>query len=304
MCVLIVVVLVGAVLVPNLDIDTNSNDLDVLVIAGQSNAMNSSTITQCNPYIVNSELSPVSGAYYYGTPYAPINPVGYYAMDYDTTLDSYHMEPMVKNGQWIIGGEEPGIASALSHRTSADLYIINVGIAGATIQFLQPGAEGGEYAAKIIQDALDKIPSGYKHVNKLGWAWIQGESNSSTPILDYISMFDKIQGLYDNLGFNTCYMVQTSPSVGVNSSAAQLQICEENPKVILASTAPSTFTQANGLLNADNIHYTQKGRIIVGEDIANAVELPSSSNSMKAILYAIPAVIMIALLLLFIRPRD
>ena len=251
------------------DSTDGENTLEVLVIAGQSNA----AYRQANVPLVNDEIpQPLTNVYYYGTASQPIwfgypsNPT------YDPTLESYGIYSMTANGQWRIGGYEPVLAQSISKKSNCDVLIINVGISSATIANLTPQQIGGEYTADVIEDALSKVDSKYQ-IEKIGFVWIQGESNYSTPVDGYIEQFNIINDWYHDHGFNKCYMVQTRPSNSGNAAIAQLKICQQDPTVILASTAPSTFTVANGLMESDDLHYTQQGRIIIGEDINSKMPL-------------------------------
>lgn len=296
----VIVVLVGSFLVPIVNDSTDADDtLEVLVIAGQSNAAYGGFV---NPTLVNQEIpKPSTNVYYYGTASQPIwygypsNPT------YDTTFESYDIYPMINNGSWAIGGYEPGMAYAISEKSNCDVLIINVGISSASIQYLQPDNTGGAYVNDVIEDALSKVDSKYK-IDKVGYMWLQGESNSSTAVDTYISYFDTINDWYYSKGFDTCYMVQTRPYNGGNASIAQLQICSSDYSVLLASTAPDTFTVDNGLMVSDNLHYSQKGRDVICNDVASQLRVSYHfDNEGTNLLIAIPFVVIAALLIVVVR---
>lgn len=94
-------------------------------------------------------------------------------------------------------------------------------------------------------------------------------------------------------------MVKTRDVNGGNSCAAQIEIARTNPNVIMASTLPDTFTVANGLMNSDNLHYTQKGRILIGEDIANVMSLPYHAPHDLANLIGVIPILVIASIVVF-----
>ena len=290
----IVVVSILPILTEIADSVDGEDNLEVLVIAGQSNA----AYRQANVPLVNEEIpQPITNVYYYGTASQPIwfgypsNPT------YDPTFESYGIYSMTANGQWRIGGYEPVLAQSISKKSNCDVLIINVGISSATIANLTPQQIGGEYTADVIEDALSKVDSKYQ-IEKIGFVWIQGESNYSTPVDGYIQQFDIINDWYHEHGFNKCYMVQTRPSNSGNAAIAQLKICQDNPSVILASTAPSTFTVANGLMESDDLHYSQQGRIVVGEDINSKISLTSHiRDSLVGDLFdIIPVIVIIGLI--------
>ena len=252
------------------DYDHGDNTLEVIVIAGQSNA----AYRQANTTIVNEDVPiPTTNVYYYGTSSQPIwygypsNPT------YDDTFDSYGIYSMISNGSWKIGGYEPVLAQSIGKESNCDVLVINVGISSANINYLLPDQIGGTYVKNVIEDALSKVDNKYV-VDKVGYVWIQGESDKTTSVSTYIEKFETINEWYHSNGFDTCYLVQTRPSDGGNASMAQLKICQEDSSVILASTAPSTFTVSNGLIESDDLHYTQRGRDIIGLDIDSKINLP------------------------------
>lgn len=304
---IIVVVSLLPVLTETADSVNGEDNLEVLVIAGQSNA----AYRQVDVSLINEEIpQPVTNVYYYGTSTQPIwfgypsNPT------YDQTLESYGIYSMVSNGQWKIGGYEPVLAESISKKSNCDVLIINVGISSATIANLTPQQIGGEYTAKVIEDALSKVDSKY-NINKLGYVWIQGESNAGSTVDGYIQQFNIINDWYHEQGFEKCYMVQTRPANSGNAAIAQLKICQDDPSVILASTAPSTFTVDNGLMVSDDLHYSQQGRIVVGEDINSKISLTPHirDSSVGSLLGVIPVVLIIGLLLavtadIFVKRND
>lgn len=305
---IIAAIIVALSMIPIITESANGeNTLEVLVISGQSNA----AYRQVNLNVVNEDVPlPTTNVYYYGTASQPIwygypsNPT------YDETLDSYGIHSMLSNGEWKIGGYEPILAHAISTKSNCDVLIINVAISSATVANLTPNQIGGEYASKVIADALSKVDSKYQ-IEKIGYMWVQGESNYSTPIDTYIEQFELVNTWYHENGFDICYMVQTRPENSGNAALAQIQICNQDPTVILASTAPATFTVDNGLMEADNLHYTQRGRDIVGADIDAklALEYHVRDSTLSTMINVIPLVIIIGLILtaigvLYVRSRD
>ena len=292
---IIIVVSILPVLTETTDSVNGEDNLEVLVIAGQSNA----AYRQVDVSLINEEIpQPVTNVYYYGTSTQPIwfgypsNPT------YDQTLASYGIYSMVSNGQWKIGGYEPVLAESISKKSNCDVLIINVGISSATIANLTPQQIGGEYTTKVIEDALSKVDSKY-HIDKMGYVWIQGESNAGSTVDGYIQQFNIINDWYHEHGFEKCYMVQTRPANSGNAAIAQLKICQDDPSVILASTAPSTFTVENGLMVSDDLHYSQQGRIVVGEDINSKISLTPHIRdaSVGSLLGVLPVILIIGLLL-------
>lgn len=263
------IILIGSLLVPTIGSTTEppaeTNNLNVFVLAGQSNA------AYYNENIsVANENTPIKNdfAYYYGTEDAPINCGVINDLQYDTTLESYGVYSMTDtDGVFRIGNIEAPFASYFVNETNQKVLIINTGIGGVSIASYVPGTVGFEYAKKIIADALTKIPDGLNPVLK-GVMWVQGESNAAYPVNTYIQNFESISDGFKELGFNGIFISKTKADNGGNASFAQTLIPERVSGAHLVTQVADTFTISNGLLASDNLHYTQKADNILGKDFA------------------------------------
>lgn len=289
----VAILLAVTILIPfTTDLGSESR-LEVMVISGQSN----SAYRNVNLDVVNENVPlPTTNVYYYGTENAPIYYGGmppYGQPTYDTSFSSYGIHSMVSNGAWKIGSYEPSLAQAISKKTNCDVLIINAGISAASIDYLQPGNTGGEYVNEVISRALALVEGNYNKIDKIGYCWMQGETDKTTPVADYIEKFETVNNWYHQNGFDICYMVKTKDVNGGNACIAQMQIAQDDPSVIMASTAPDTFTVANGLLDTDNLHYSQAGRIVVANDIDGKLNLKTyiSDNAVVNLITIIPIVV-------------
>lgn len=311
--VLVGVVLVTALLIPVVDDNSTDgeNTLDVVVIAGQSNA--AYIVDYVDVDVVNSEIPQVTEkCYYFG--YGPndaARPIN--NLNEGKNSNILNLFGMSSGGKWVIGGEEVALASTIASVTHDDVLVINVAIPGQAIEYFTPTQAGGAYAKEMIELALSKIPTTYS-VRTVGWMWCQGESDKTTAVADYVASFDLIQAQYAELGFDTCYMVQTKPVDSGNATTAQTQICDTDPDVIMASTAPADFTVANGLLiDGNSLHYSQAGRDIVGEEVGDKIAANISvhlrdGSATYSVLQLVPILVVVALVLgavgSFISRRD
>lgn len=243
--------------------------LHVFVITGQSNAAYYiSDVDEAN------EMSHISQnmAYFYGTSTTPM----YYGINtssatYDTTFESYAIHDMVdSSGKYVIGGLESAFASQYVHETGNRILLINTAIGGQTIAQMQPGAVGNEYAQDVIEHAYSLIPS-TEEVKFEAILFIQGESNTSTQISDYKAAFLTMAESY--MEFTACDEVvigKVRDGTAVNPSVAQIQLCEEYDWCIMGTMISDTFNVANGLLTNDYLHYSQAGKNLVGQQMAQS----------------------------------
>lgn len=301
----IVVLAIGIILIATLTVpycfpQTNEETLDVVVVDGQSNAQywgwNTNNI--CSATIVNESglEAPEHNLYYYGdsTPtfYGPV----YTQPTYDTTLASYDLHLMYENDAWTIGGYGPTMAKMISERSGHDVLVIDVGVGAAPIQWLTSTGPGGIWAVKIIQDALDKVPSGYS-VDMLGMVWAQGESDSLTNVDTYIGYFDNLYEKFNTeFGLEKVYIIKTRDAYGGNSITAQEQLAEDNDNITIATSITDDFTIDNGLLVSDGLHYSQAGRTAIAEVLGEVIEYNDhSENESLELLKVIPIILVVAL---------
>lgn len=300
----ICVALLALVVIPVIDTATDeppeTDDLYVFVLAGQSNAAyyNSNvTVANDNPPIKDDY------AFYYGTDSAPINCGTIANMDYDTTLNSYNIHSMTDSeGIFTIGNIEAPFASKFVNDTNQKCLIINTGIGGISINSYVPGQIGFNYASDIIADALSKIPDSY-NVVKTGIIWIQGESNNALAIDTYINQFKAMFNGFKSIGFEAAYISQTRAINGGNATIAQEIIANTVSGAYIASDAASDFTIDNGMMDADNLHYTQLGDNVIGNDIASFViqkrNMPTEMNQgLESLIMIIPLIVTVAIIML------
>lgn len=281
----------------------DDNELDVIILAGQSNIAYVPEYMDLD--VVNADVPiPSTACYFYGYDSRPV-------FD-NAVLSDCDIHSMAEDGRWIIGGEEASIAYAVSSGLDNDVLVINAGVPGKAISYFEPGDVGGTHIHDVVTDALSKIPETY-NVVKSGWVWCQGESNKNTPIADYVASFEAIRDSFIELGFNDCYLVQTKPIDGGNATMAQKMITLTIPDVIMASTAPAGFTADSGTLIVGNtLHYSQKGRDIVGADVGNAIvdntPIEYEDSPINTLLGIIPLLVLVGFLLgivaLFVRRAE
>jgi len=295
------VILVGSLLVPFCFPQEDDNTLDVIVIDGQSNAQYWGWTANniCDPSAVNASGlgAPSHDLYYYGdatpTYYGPV----YTQPTYDTTLASYDLHKMY-DGDWKIGSYGPTLAKMISERSGHDVLVIDVGVGAAPIQWLTSTGPGGIWAEKIISDALSKVPSKY-HVDMLGMVWAQGESDASTAVATYVERFNTLyNSLNDKFGLEKVYIIKTRDAYGGNAILAQEQLAADNENISIATDITDTFTTENGLLNTDNLHYTQKGRTAIAEILGETIAYNEHpANESLELLKVVPVIIIAALVL-------
>ena len=266
--------------------------LDVIVIDGQSNA----EYYRDNNGMVNiSEVNSVLGAphhkiLYYGT---STQPAGYHQRN---DLDSYSIHEAYVNGSYVVGSLLAPLGYYYSEKSGHDILIINAGVAGSPIEGLVPDSTGGEWRSDLIDHVMPLI-HGYSKINKIGWVWLQGESDKNTPISSYKESFYEIQEYYETIGYDNCYIVKTMYEHGKNATIAQAQLIIESSNIYLGTDITDTFP-GTPMMKADNVHYTQAGRILIAGDLTKVLPVEKDgSETLMTLVSTIPIILIAALLL-------
>ena len=272
--------------------DSYSNSIDVIIIDGQSNAEYSSSMSRVNPLLIDLPV-PDHKLLYYGTEsganyiYGGVPSTGIYEMNRD--------------GYWILGGIEPTLAYTYSQLTGHDVLTINVAVGAQSITKLSPDGTYWQKGAECIAEALSML-TGYSHVNMVGWIMMQGEADKNMAVDTYKEHFVDLMNYFKSIGANECYLVKTREYYGGNATIAQSELVEEYGNVHMATTITDTFTETNGLLvNGDPIHYSQKGRNLVGTALGEYIADDEDQAPWESMAIAIPIVLVIGIILFAAR---
>ena len=218
------------------------------------------------------------------------------------------------DGTWHIGNYEAQLASTFYHKTGQRCLIVNAGWDSASINASQPGEYENTYFKAMFEKAKSLIPT--KYTLKLGCVfWAQGEADDDMTVEEYKDKFLTMWEDYQTLGWQSILIAQTRFDQSPISPEAQEQL-NGIDHIYLATDITQSFTVANGLLNSDNQHYSQKGRIIVAKDWMNFYldheYVPTENNEIYGTIYqiaaVIPIIIVVAILMsvvaIFVKNKD
>ena len=293
---IVVAITLLAAMVPIINNASESNpDLDVFVIAGQSN-----TYPTINTDAATATPIPDEGkGYYFGTETAPT-----YNKTFD--LSTCKMYDINNDGVARIGGLFPSFASEYSSKSGHAVYLIDTGISGQPIATFLPGGSNYDWPGQVIDAAISAIPSGY-NVNVRGYIWIQGEGDASRPTQTYEVNMIKLHDLYSGgalpVNLPTCFICKVRDETGGNAAFAQTWLVDNHiPGFVMASVLPDTFTTDNGLLGSDELHYTQTGFNDLGVDLAkNIPRISNETPDYTGLLMMIVPLIIIALIVACVK---
>lgn len=305
----ILAVIVGAVvaltlLVPTImDYSEDQEDIYAFVIMGQSNAAYNNNV---DVSVVNADtdlqVQPSDASYFFG--YNQTSPIKYNANH--SLLKTCGLFPITNGNEFIIGGYEAPFSSIFYEKTGQKSLYINVGWNGQSVEVFQPGEEGYEYATAAVNEAISQATGLGYHVKYGGVLWSQGEANRLDTVDEYENWFKNVWKGIQKWGFSDVMISQTREGQGGNASIAQENLAADLSGVYMATEVSNTFTLEAGTMQSDNMHYTQKGRIIIAEDVAdfyidNLYEAPTEPvNGAGTIMAAIPIIVIVALIMVAI----
>lgn len=291
--VLVSVILVTLVLIPVTSIDNTKTNLYVFGVFGQSNG----AYGYPDVDLVNSEIEPVptGTGFFYGTPSGMIQ--------YDDDPRSGQMIDICPNGSYVIGNWEPSFVKKMAD-SGKKTYIINFSIPGRSIVALGVNGYAWNWENSIIQHALSLIDRSQYNVVMAGLISVHGEADSyhemstSEYVERFTNLFNTLQYTY---GFECCLMDLVRDTRGTLIQDAQKQLVAENNDIIMGCDATTGFTIENGMMMEDDLHYSQKGDNVLGNDNANSwlsSEFNNNSeNDDNTIINAIMTVIPIIVIL-------
>lgn len=238
-------------------VDVERAKLDVYLMTGQSNAC----YYDADPALAD----PVPDL---GEAYAWMLPNGKYGQFILGEIP--HMLPMVNiDGSAVTGDKATPFAATVGELTGHKTYWICGGWGGQSItQFDPAGGPIWLYMKDVVNDAMDAIDRSLFEVKTCYYMWIQGEADRTMAVEEYkdrfIEMHDAIIGGDLGYSFSHCFI---SLVRGGNSVQASEELAQELPTVSIGSSAALDFTQENGLVGEDDIHYSQLGDNIIGVDL-------------------------------------
>lgn len=235
--------------------------LDVCLMLGQSNSAYASVD-------LNQAPVPAPGtAYYYGAE------TGSYA---EIKFASATIHSMTNSdGTAATGDKAPSFAIKYNEVTGHRVYWVCGSINGKSIITFDPdGGMTWTYAAEVVDYAIKALDKTHYTFDTIAYMWIQGEADGGMSIDEYKNRFLEMNraimdGGLSGYEFHHAFISKVRT---VASGTAQVQLAEEHPDMItMATTIATTFTQENGLLASDNVHYTQAGDNLIGAALGESM---------------------------------
>lgn len=181
------------------------------------------------------------------------------------------------NGEMDRGNIEPALAKELYSRLGEKVLIVNSGVSGQKIETFVP-VQGASYQSidrvwQIVKRNLSDEDFKSKYDVRLrSYIWVQGESDVTTDVSLYKTDFLKLHQMLrsDDYGFDYGFIVKVR-SMYRNAAIAQEDLIMENEDVKMGTRQTENFTVADGTMRTDDLHYSQLGDNLIGEDTAKHI---------------------------------
>lgn len=279
-------------------INVGKGHIDVYVIAGQSN-------TYASLYVDAETADPLPSpgtGYYYGTTTAPV-----ITKTYDSSQCAMR-DILTDEGTAAIGSFWPALCEKYVNETGHRIYLLNIGLSGQPIATFLPGASNWAHINAAMSDAVNAIDTSVFDYTPLGYVWIQGEGDKTTPIPTYETDFMIINNELTSgdmaLKLPRAFISKVRAAWTESISNAQIWLSENVKDVVMGSTIPDTFTVENGLMVDDDLHYSQAGCNILGQSLAATMAeyLPEDTkpdnSDMMDLLSIVPMLLAVGMILL------
>lgn len=240
--------------------------LSVYLITGQSNA---------SYYYAEPELATVTKP---GTAY-----------HYSELIGGVEICSMNKeDGAMNRGNIEASLCRSLYDLTGEKTLMINAGVSGRKIEtFLPTQGESYKYISKVWQiiqrNINDETFQENYEVRLKDYIWVQGESDENTEISVYKNDFMRLHEMLtgQDYGFENCFIVKVR-SIYTNPAEAQEQLAVEYDNISIATRSSDHFSIDNGKMRFDDLHYSQIGDNLLGEETAKSI-FKAEVEGMKAV---------------------
>lgn len=256
------------------------NDKGATITASDGNKREKLKITRTvkAPLSVYMITGQSNGAYYYAEPQNATATKPGTAYHYSEIIGGIRIASMnAPDGNMDRGNIEPGLANELYKKMGEKVLVVNSGVSGQKIETFVP-MQGASYQNidrvwQIVKHKIEdeKFKSKYD-VRLRSYIWVQGESDLATDVNMYKNDFLKLHQMLksQDYGFDYGFIVKVR-SRYKNAAIAQEDLIVENEDIAMGTRQTEQFSVAEGTMRKDNIHYSQFGDNVIGEETAKTI---------------------------------
>lgn len=264
----------------------NVNENGVVITADDGHNIEELVITKTvkTPVSVYMLTGQSNASYYYADEQEATvikNGTGYI---YCTAINEYVIECMTdEHGNMRFGNIEASLVKRLYDELGEKVLIINTGISSMQIRGFLPGSDGYDAILNswnVMNGIMETNWFSERFEPRIrSYIWIQGESDDWMQPEEYMENFLIVNNAFRSSDFGFDYaFISNVASRFFRPNDAQERLAQAYDDIYMASRLAGTFTPENGELREDNLHYTQKGDNILGDDIGGTIAVVYRGN--------------------------
>lgn len=219
-----------------------------------------------------------NASYYYAEPALATMTKPGTAYHYSELIGGVKICPMNNDdGSMNRGNIEASLAKNLYDLTGEKVLLVNAGLSGRMMySFVPIQGESYKYINNVWQVIKryiydEEFQRNYE-IRLRSYIWAQGESDAETEVgaykNDYIKLHEILKS--EDFGFEYGFIIKVRP-IYTNAAEAQEQLVAENTEIVMATRSSEHFTVENGKMRFDDLHYSQIGDNLLGEETARSI---------------------------------
>ncbi len=182
-----------------------------------------------------------------------------------------------ESGAMQRGNLEASFGKTLYDLTGNKVLMVNAGVSGQKIETFVPlNGQSYQYISKVWQIVQryvnDETFLNHYEPHIKSYIWAQGESDPDLDIGVYKNDYMKLHEMLtsSDYGFKYGFIIKVR-SIFPNPSEAQEELASENEDIAIATRSSDHFTVENGKMRFDDLHYSQIGDNLLGEETARTI---------------------------------
>ncbi len=220
-----------------------------------------------------------NAAYYFAEPSKASRTKKGTAYVFDISEGNYAIQSMNnEDDSQARGNVDAAIAKSLYDEMGEKVLIINTGLSGEKIETFKPGGASYNYTEESWSDVqyifnTDWFKERFEPRIR-SYIWVQGESDDWESPEGYMESFMKFHDIMrsEKYGFDYSFIASIVPRF-FRPNDAQERLAQGYDDIFMGTRITTNFSVESGEMRSDNLHYTQKGDNMVGEELGRSIAL-------------------------------
>ncbi len=192
-----------------------------------------------------------------------------------------------------VGDRGPGVAKTFNDLTGKKVLWVSLGIPGRMITaWLPPSGAAWVQDTRIVKTMMEKMPEGFE-VQNVYMAWSQGESDyiRNTGYDHYIQTFKAIHDADIGIEVDGWLLMEGRTLTCGWVNEAFRQLASDIEDVEICTSIADTFEVRNGLMETDDLHYSQLAENALGAALGRYIAGKMGYSLPKAPVYLLETIV-------------